>query len=278
MTAISILNRPLRIAFCISGQIRDEEISFSEIKKEAERLGAEVFVSVWLRRGAKTGGIVNWEQAGRMFGGELALALPSFLTSDRAFDLAIPEFEQRVLEDFSDVDESTIRKYFDRATIDIEAEEFNLDFGDDGITDKHSLRMLYKVWRCNMLKRSFERRSGQQFDVVVRMRPDVVPLLDEKALASVLSADHANSIFIPSAHQNQNWLMDALAVSTSPVADHYAALFGKALQHPVRPWKMIHHELAQHLGEAGIEFHSIGIRRWMQEDFLRRQRNYPPPF
>ena len=46
---------------------------------------------------------------------------------------------------------------------------------------------------------------------------------------------------------------DKLAMSSSAHADYYAALFGKALRAPARPWRGIHHELHEHLGEAGLE-------------------------
>lgn len=114
------------------------------------------------------------------------------------------------------------------------------------------LRQLYGVWRCNGLKREYERLNNMRFRWVFRMRPDIAYRYD---LENLRELDPA-SLYIPT-HDNWYGLCDRFAFGGSDVMDTYAnridhldAYFqaGNSL-HPEQFLK--HH----------IEAHDIPVRR-----------------
>ena len=268
--AASASGRP-HIAFCISGQIRDEHVAFPAIAKLAFELDATVILSVWRRRGTKTGGIINQYQADRMFGQEFTAALPGSLLDNRAFDTAIPAFEEQLAGLASPVEEQELRAWFPAAIIDIEDEILDLSFNDVHVLDKNSKRMLYKIWRCNEIKSLIERQRGCRFDLVVRFRPDVVPALDDFRVAKILSDHPDETIYIPGYDETRRWADDILAVSSSEIADCYASLFGRTVLSGMPPWTISHTEIAEHLIKRGITIRPIAIKHGIIEDFAARQ-------
>ena len=230
-----------------------------------------MILSVWRRRGAKVGGIVNRDQAERMFGPAFAGVLPDGLLRQRAFDAAFPEFERDMLNTFLRVEKAELLRAFPGAVLDVEEETLDLSFPSEAITDKNSLRMLYRVWRCNELKRALERRQGHRFDLVVRFRPDVVPELTRELVGTMLTDDPERTIYVPHALGDDISLDDVAAASSSAVADRYATLFGKAILSPGRDWKLIHYELADHVRAAGLRTRRLPLRSWIVEDYAARQ-------
>ncbi len=259
----------MNIAFCISGQFRDEALSFPAASRLAQQLNAVVFVSTWRKRGTKTTGVILEAQADRMFGKEFTKVFPRAL-----FNLGIshvfPDLEREIAGKFSDVEPEHIHRYFPEATVDIEAEILPLTF-EEKVHDNNSLKMLYKIWRCNELKRAHEKRHARRFDLVVRFRPDIVPSITLQQCRDMLNSDIEKQLWAP--HDNNPiFVNDVLAISSSCVADYYASLFGKAVQSPSRPWRLVHQELASHLADAGIEVRDTPTAQWLMEDFATRQR------
>ena len=60
--------------------------------------------------------------------------------------------------------------FFPKSFIDVEKENLDLEF-EKSVPDKNSIKMLYKIWRCNEIKKKIERKNGI-FDCVVRNRCD----------------------------------------------------------------------------------------------------------
>ncbi len=263
-----------RIVFCISGQIRDEHVSFPRIAAQAAALNATVIVSTWRRRGTKSAGIINRDQAERMFGHIVAECLPNALLGNRTFERSFPGFEAALSQTYTDVETRHILDHFPNAIIDIEDEVMHLGFADPATADKNSLRMLYKAWRCNEIKRAIERDQGAAFDAVVRLRPDTIPRLDATVLHEIRSESFSRSIHVPHYREGHHYIDDVMALSSSPVADQVAALFGRAVLSWQTGWDLIHIELWKHLQALGLEICPIEIDNWIAGDFdQHRQRN-----
>jgi tetratricopeptide (TPR) repeat protein len=258
-----------RVAFCISGQFRDDHLTLPRTAEIARAEGASVFVSTWRRRGTKSTGIIHLDQAARIFGSVFAQALPAQLCADVHLNLAVPELAGKLQGTPPSVTEDQVKAYFPTAIVDIEDENLCLDFHDPNVHDTNSLRLLYKNWRCNELKRVAEKQQGAPFDVVVRFRPDVVPHGQSVTIAA--AADLSRTILVPYGGPSELWLNDILAISNSANADHYARLFGKALLEPRRKWDIIHVELFRHLEELGINIELIDIEQHITQDFEHRQ-------
>jgi hypothetical protein len=80
----------VRVAFCISGQLRDDHITFPRLGELARELQAQVFISTWRRRGTKSSGVINRDQIMRMFGGDMGAALPAGMVGGNNFNEAHP--------------------------------------------------------------------------------------------------------------------------------------------------------------------------------------------
>jgi tetratricopeptide (TPR) repeat protein len=263
-----------RIVFCISGQLRDEHVSFPMIAAQAEALEAVVIISTWRRRGTKSAGIINLDQADRMFGRYVAESLPAALLGNRTFEKTFPQFESLLAQSCGSVEPQHLLAYFPDAIIDIEDEVMHLGFADPDVADKNSLRMLYKIWRCNEIKRAVERDRGVVFDAVVRLRPDTIPELDASLLDIVRDKSFPRSIFIPHYKPDIASLDDVLAVSASAVADQMAALFGRAVMSDREGWDLIHKELWRHVQRLGLAVKPLQIGQWIAGDFgPHQQRN-----
>jgi tetratricopeptide (TPR) repeat protein len=258
----------MKIALCISGQFRDEEITFPGLAALAEELRAEVFVSTWRKRGTKTSGALGPPQASRMFGHIFAGAMPrAFLDN---FKAAFPHFERLATARATDVQDADIVRYFPKAHIDIESENFSLDFEHRDV-DNNSLRMLYKIWRCNQMKVLFEKQTGAPFDLVIRTRPDVVPKLSLSDARQMLKDAASNTLWVVGG-DDSGFVKDMMAISSSKIADYYARLFGKTVQAPERPWLLVHHELSAHLRQQGITVKGIDVHQWPTENTHERQK------
>ncbi len=243
------------IAFCIFGQLRDDDHVLPLTAKLALELGATVFVSTWRRRGAKVGGIIQMPQAAHLFGYEPSRLLPGALCAGPNFFRALPGFDMALMGRQPDVEAAQLMSHFPEAVIDIEGDELCLDFREPAVADTNSLRMLYKAWRCNELKRSAEKRRERPFDVVVRFRADLVPSIEN--LEHLIATLRDNEVCIPGA--GLDYVNDTLAMSSSGAADSLAAAFGTALLSPGRPWEMIHHALARHIRETGLVARNISF-------------------
>jgi thioredoxin-like negative regulator of GroEL len=263
----------LDIAFCIFGQLRDDHLHLPGIARLADEVGATVFFSTWRTRGTKTSGVINRDQLIRMFGYTIGCAMPPAMVGNGRFNAAVPEFEARLQTLFREnlVTTEQLTAHFPAAVIDIEDEVMALDFPAPVPIDRNSLRMLYKVWRCNELKRAAERQRGKRFDIVVRFRPDVLPELDPAALAALCAEGAKPTALYHHGKPGATYLADVIVVSTSPVADRLAGLFGDAMRHPTRQWSNIHNEIPRHMDELGITAGEVKLQRWILEDFASSQ-------
>ena len=261
------------VALCIFGQLRDDHIHFPALSKLAAALEAEVFISTWRRRGTKTSGVMNRDQIIRMFGFETGKALPAPLVGDTRFGEAIPAFEPTLLAAFggNEVTAEQLHAVFPAAVLDIEDEVMSLDFAPPVPSDRNSLRMLYKIWRCNELKRAAEKRRGGPYDIVVTIRPDILPDLTFESFVPLLAPDAPPTVLLHGGTPTATYLSDVIAVATSPVADKVSGLFGCAVMHPARKWGFIHGELPTYLREHGITVGAAALKAWVSEDFKTSQ-------
>ncbi len=233
------------IAVCISGQVRNDDSALAQTADSLKGLGVDVFFSVWENRGTKTfGGASGPDHMARIFGPEISGAIPkNWLGRMRE---VFPE-SGAIFPSLGAVTEGALRKYFPDAEIDIEPETLDLSFP---YSDSNSLRMLYKIWRCNALKRSAEKRLGKRYDIVVRMRPDIT--LDFNRIKNLtLQADE----IVTHAHGQaaQNYVQDIYWVGSSASDDAMAAAFSRAVSCRDRGWEGIHVELANHIKRHSLQ-------------------------
>jgi len=147
----------MRIALCISGQIRNSAQTLPRLSEFARSISADVFVSTWRSPGSKVSGIQGIWHIERIFGAAFSSFLPDWMLGERGVVGALPNFEPAfnagLQETLKPVTTEMLLALFPNARIDIEdSGVLDLDL-ISASSDNNSLRMLYKIWRCNELRR-----------------------------------------------------------------------------------------------------------------------------
>lgn len=246
----------MRLAVCVSGQLRGDDAALRVLASTLHGLDATIIFSVWDRYGGKIDGSLNLDQMPRLFDGAACSALPFGWIGEGRLWAALPTLRQQRETMFEgDGQADAIRQrllvLFPQAVIDIEqADTLALAF-DQAKEDRNSLRMLYKLWRANEIKRRLERQQGARFDAVIRLRPDLLlPQIDLPRLADAISRKVILvSGFIPGG----GFVGDNFAAGSSAAMDRYASLFGRAVVDP-EGWDFIHRELHRHLQSQGLAY------------------------
>lgn len=229
-----------RIAVCISGQIRTSNEKLKEISKKATEVGADVFISVWKERAGKT------VESGprhisilRIFGGKVALFFPRDWIYQ--FETLFPDWKD-ILPSRRPVTEAELLEIFPTAIVEIEDDRPELDLPEE----KNSLRMLYKIFRCNLLKKSQEETQGFKYDRVIRVRPDM--LVD----FSVLAKPDLNKNDLLVLLRRGNSVHDKYWAGSSETDNTMAGLYEYSLEYRLGSWKGIHEELAGYVAMQGF--------------------------
>ncbi|MGY2049409.1 tetratricopeptide repeat protein [Methylobacterium sp. JK268] len=249
-----------RICICLSGQLRSPAIALENLRAACSNHSVTVILSTWSKIGRRIDGTVSASQAYRMFEPDAASAISWswFGTSLSSFLPALYDETKHKLEGHdadvqADEDriETIVRSYFPDAIIDIEdSDVLDLSFEAERV-DPNSMRMFYKAWRVNEIKRRLERKRGRQFDYVIRMRPDfLLNTIDE---AFISSSCTEKCILVDGKIEGQLWADDSLAIGKSEAIDKYCRVFGK-LVIDRENWDFIHRELGSHLQSMGIDF------------------------
>lgn len=229
-----------RIAICISGQVRTASEKLKEIAKQAEAVNADVFISVWEERGGKT-----FESGPRhlsilrVFGGKMAMFFPK--TWCYGFETEFPDW-RIIMPDRPSVTHSEIQEIFPEAVVEIEADRPELDLP----AEKNSLRMLYKIFRCNQLKKEHEKAQDFTYDRVIRVRPDM--LVDFQRL---ITPDLQKNELLASLRRGHS-LHDKYWAGSSDTDNIMADLYEYATENRISSWKGIHQELTDYVAARGI--------------------------
>lgn len=231
----------MNICICISGQIRNnlsnlEQLS-RQIKKLEEKANITVIISTWEQSGKKTDGALRYLQMNRIFDNLTSRIIPINFYGIN-FWKNLPKTHNLVSSQVNPVNEKSISKLFKNSIIDIEKEILNLEF-DFKTPDKNSIKMLYKIWRCNEIKRQIEQKEGKKFDFVLRMRPDVKFKIKDNFLDF-----EKETIYLPINPNTPEIYNDEVAYGDSQSIDIYSSLFKRTF---CKDWKRIHHELFEHL-------------------------------
>lgn len=252
------MTEPRGIALCISGQLREPEICLPRLASMADALQADVFISVWDEVGFKlSGGMCRWRL--HDVAGLATSDIMPFSIINRFSEVFhdLPDHFVRLKGGASRIDAGDLRRVFPHAVTDVEDARLDLSFAF-AVPDGNSLRMLYRAWRCNEMKRLAERRRGV-YRTVIRCRPDIA---FDRIEASDLDAIAEEEVLVARI-DGADAIHDVFMASRSIQADRISALFGVAVAAVEGQWRNIHHELSDWLGRLRIKPmafpHYIGI-------------------
>ncbi len=234
------MTSPKPVAICISGQVRTSSEKLLEIAAQAEKIGADVFISVWDMRGGKT--IESGPRhiaIQRMFGGDLSIFLPRGLFFK--FEDFCPNW-QDILPARPPVTVPELEAAFPGAMAEVEPDRPDLDLP----AEKNSLRMLYKIHRCNQLKRAHEAENGFRYERVIRVRPDMLVDFEKLATAPLGPKDLAVNLRRGESLHDKYW------AGSSETDDLMADLFTYATTHRLADWQGIHEELTTYIRAQGL--------------------------
>lgn len=239
------------IAICISGQIRTPISELKKLVAEARACNADVFVSVWSEVGRKTfEGAVGPKNIRRIVGRDTAKIVPeNWMGRMKGI---FPDFHRFFPENIR-VTKAALEAIFDGAYVEVEDDSSEFDFAQN---DSNSLRMLHKIWRVNQLKRQSEKLQGKRYDLVMRIRPDM--LFDGSALASL---DLMPESILVQGHANRNgeYINDTIWVTSSENDDKLSALYHKCAAVKDTGWRGIHRELYGVVASARLEPQVLSI-------------------
>jgi len=255
-----------RIAICISGQVRNDDAAFKAAMDSLAKYDVDVFFSVWRRRGTKNfSGFNSHGHLSRMLGRNIVYSIPENWVEN--MNEVFPESAQ-MFPSLGEVTEESIRKYFPNSIIDIEDEDIDFSFPHQG---GNSFRMLYKIWRCDSLMRKTEAERGMQYDMVVRMRPDIA--LDFDRIFK-LQPNEGELISMKTRPAGAKHLGDMYWIGTSKTAERMAGGFARAIDARTGKWRGIHTELYDHAIASGLELKPLHLMTQNVRKFANFDSDY----
>ncbi len=233
------------LCICVSGQFRGDINSIHKLRDRVNELSCcfdvSVIFSLWNKPGKKNMGAMHFEQLPRVFEKDASLLIPyDFYGPDFWSHLpsALQKIEYETLYDFP----CDLKKVFPQAIFDYEEEV--LDLSIENKPNDNSKKMLYKIWRCNELKKSLERTNDKKFDYVMRLRPDIN--------LKILSIDNMQSLtndalYLPNIKPNTKRYYDVIALGSSLNMDKYSDFFSQTFSN--HDWLNVHIDLFKYLNK-----------------------------
>lgn len=241
-----------RVCLCVTGQIRDVASTLQRLREATSDHDVRIIFSIWDRSGRKVDGALNLHQLTRIFDEAAFTAVPSTWHGHQSLWRALPLLRRDLLLKEAESEEAGLRsaidQHFPDAIVDIEsAELLDLEFNEER-QDKNSMKMAYKFWRANQIRRKLERNS-QPFDLVIRARPDLhfEQLEMSKLIERVSDGEFLVDIWSP----DGAWAGDNFCAGTPAEMDVYTSVFARTIMLPLE-WSIIHTELARHLTANGL--------------------------
>lgn len=258
---ISSSIRMPKVALCISGQLRAFEENCSHIQKSiVAPLKADVFIHTWDQQPSSPPELRIIQ---RFIGNELTQALPSHLRHISAFRKRFPTATQKLTEPtFTEVTNDRISSLIKCKKISIESEKIFLDRVnlDKAILHQgkpNQAKMFYKIHACNNLRLATELETNEDYDVVIRMRPDLRIRFPEIAQFISACAANPNLVYVNSTHGDG--ISDLFAIASGSAMNAYSSVWKFLIKYKKfdyipgfsnRPAETL---LGQHLMASGLD-------------------------
>jgi hypothetical protein len=219
----------MKIAVCISGQMRTFEEAAISLKKEIfDKYDCDIFIHTWNERGITT-------DVNRLF----PKGMNSYFLEDVVNDSKL--FMQKYNLLFNDIlDENTINKeklletysnvkgvVIEETPKDYEKTKslYNVQYPKylQELYPRryHNLAMFYKIYQCNELKKAYEIENNFEYDIVIRIRPDV-SLTSEFTIPKDVQED---TIYVKAEMKDEKYIHDQLFLSESKTMDKISSLW-----------------------------------------------------
>lgn len=225
--------KQLKVAVCISGQMRDYKSCASSLLDELIRpLNADVYIHTWKNSGIKSTGLENISHAKRV----LPISLLEQLNITKCqspddFDMHMQLITEYISGLKVDVDYNEVHSLFNPIELIIEDEKIFEDIYCDSSESSQHInlkKMLYKISAANTIKSKHEYGAGFIYDLVIRVRPDLLILDKLKFDAQSIYNMCRNDSIILEVYDGENRIAsDQFAVGSSYAMNSYSSLFEK---------------------------------------------------
>lgn len=240
----------MKIALCLSGQMRTYKMCYNNLKKHIlEPFNPDVFIHTW----SKTG-IVTKVKLLSIFQGNQQVTEKELQKMYSPKNMVIEDFHNSYLEEIEGVRYPEIlTKYVPPP-------------------GRASLPMYYKIKKCNDLKCEEENKNNFKYDLVIRLRPDLNIL--EPLPGEVL--DNSHILWHSGKYIDTGFMLsDRFAVSNSQNMDYYSSVFDKLNEYWQDPlgndgWKT--YRIAERLIKQHMDFSDIEVKPFYSNCIIQRTK------
>lgn len=232
-----------RIALCLSGQMRTYRECYANLKRFVlDPLHPDIFVHTWRNSGCTN----KMDEI-------LARRYNRFIRRFTAFEFPESEVTYEELEILYAPRKAVIEEFVDSYTNELAGIRVPEVLKQK--EPKHyrgSLPMFYKMKQCNELRRTYEKEHDFQYDIVIRLRPDLMfeepipPYVFEER--GILHYEQGS----PSPLSNHINFNDKFAISCPEFMDYYSGA-----------WNFLPEYWQEPLGDGSWEKHRVGERLMM---------------
>lgn len=256
-----------RIAICISGQLRSADNNLPAIIAGiATPLDADVFVHTWDKEQSTP---PRFRHLHRFLGEDLTAALPMTLRETPAFAARFPQ-TTRTLQSPVELAVTADRLQGLAAPIKSVVEGEATFEERHGVTEglrfarkMNQAKLFYKIAACDDLRVAHELEAGTEYDVVIRIRPDL--RIDVPCLEQYVYDAHANPNRVYIHYADVRGSGDQFAIASAPAMRAYSSMW-KFLKQAQRfdylpgfqnePAEIL---VAHHLMAAGLETRMVPV-------------------
>lgn len=191
----------MKVAICISGHLRNIVTTFPSVRKNIlDKIEGEydIFLSTWNEYGFWTiddnKGVSNHNMK---------------LDNPEQFKDFIPNLRSYEIENLKDKADT----FHEKADTILKKNQNNIRWG----RKQNIVGMYYKIWRCNELCKKYSEENNIDYDIVLRIRPDLY--INNYPLESVCKND------ILYTHSNDNLLSDLIFYGSSDTMDKISNIY-----------------------------------------------------
>ncbi|WP_282146556.1 hypothetical protein [Alteromonas stellipolaris] len=259
-----------KVAVCISGQMRNYKFACNKLIEALSEYDVQFFISTWKNIGRKNTGALNFPQLSRMSSPQIARLLLQNTSEEEDMRLKFPNFFgeiEKQIQDEDFINAEDLNQSYPSAIVDLEDES---DYKEEAFgieISGNTKKMLYKMDKCNRMKRSYEESNDMLFDAVVRIRPDLV--VSEKIdVESIIASNSIATGFCVS-----RFLDDQIYIGSSQNIDYVTSTYQylresgkKPFNDPLAEIKSPHNLMWSVCNEKRLKYSLLPVNCWLTRD------------
>ena len=210
----------MRIALCLSGQMRTYKSCYSSLMKNLiNPLNPDIFIDTWSNSGIST--YLNRRyNINKKYSivKENEIKIEELKSLYKTNHIHIEKFKSRYVNELNGISvPEEVKKIGPRQY-------------------QGNLPMFYKMYKCNKMKCEYEEKYNFKYDLVIRMRPDI-QLKDKLPIKFFIK--NKNIFFRPSANHGKlpaKFCTDQFGIGNSEVMDYYSNIFKNLTEYWKNPF------------------------------------------